>query len=84
MEGQFVDDVHESNCQLGRQLEPMEAVGEAAGDRDAVAPEDAKIVATSAETEDTSPEIVVAEDVAGNFHHLCLSIRRSREVTNVK
>lgn len=79
MEEQFVDDERELSCQLGRQLELMEVVVEVAEDlEDELDREDVKTDATNAVTEDISLVIVVAEDVAGNFHHLCLSTGAKR------
>lgn len=71
-----MDDELESNYQLGRQLEHTVVVVEveaAVEDQDVAVHVAEKIVVTNAATEATSREIVVAVDVAGNFHHLCLS-----------
>lgn len=51
----------------------MEVAAEVAGDPDVADHEAEKTVATNVATGDTSLEIVVVVDVAGNFHPPCLS-----------
>lgn len=66
MAERFVDAAPELNCQP----ESQHVATEAADHEVALAHHVEKIVATNAETGDISHEIVVAEDVAGNFHLL--------------
>lgn len=76
MEERFVDVARELNCRLGSQhvdtVEVEVVVVDAPVGEDH---EDVKIAATSVETADISPAIVVAEVVAGNFR-LCVASRK--------
>lgn len=80
-----MDVAQELNCRQGSLQEEEEVVEEialVAAPDDVVDQEDVKIAAMNVAIEDTSPEIVAAVDVAGNFHHFVSFPGRTNKVTS--